>query len=121
MLFGSEPTVLLIFLLGTLELTHSIAHTLVLFGWVSVTPHSLFRKIYFSSDLLTVGLSYYFFQTNVWLVLIHLLIHLGAVQYLFFRQPSNPQWKLFHHIFEMAENRWRNQRQLTIIIYVGGT
>lgn len=70
-------------ILYIIEFLHAVIHLAVLLGLYKVWSGNILRMIYFTSDLLTVLLSYYIINKNGILVLVHMIIHLRAILHLF--------------------------------------
>ena len=104
------------FFIITIESTHAILHLFVLLGYLKVTQDQTFRKFYFALDLLSVIFSYLILKTNGLFVMIHLIVHLGAVFHLFIKSIETYNW-----IFEMGEQKWDNHSKMKYVIYILGT
>lgn len=104
------------YFIALIEFTHAFLHCLVLFGIKSVAPSINFKRIYFTSDLLTVIISYSITNCNTILVFIHVLIHVGAILYLF--GVNN---HLYENIFKLGEQKWKESSHGMKIFYIIGT
>jgi hypothetical protein len=98
------------------ECLHVVAHFAVLVGIHTVNTNLTNRKIYFSLDLLGVILSYVCFETNLMLVSIHTIIHVGAIFYLFGMKST-----FYAAVYKMAEGVWENHSLLMKLSYIAGT
>src|SRR5437870_9372492 len=91
----------LLYFIAITEFIHVLAHVSVLFGLRNVRKNEIFKKIYFSADLMGALIAYWFLGTPTLLVGIHFFIHLGAVFYLFGWENQT-----YNKIFELAEQKW---------------
>ena len=103
-------------ILSIAEILHTIAHFVVLLGLCKVCPSDTFRRIYFTSDLVTVLLSHYIINKNGILVWIHMIIHLGAILHLFGMKSQ-----IYTNIFKLGEQKWNGQSYPMRIFYIIGT
>jgi hypothetical protein len=107
---------LLICLLILAEAYHAVAHSIVLLGLFRVRLNDIAQRLYFVWDLLSVLACYAIIQRHHVLVLVHTIIHVLAVIHLL----GYRNW-FFKRVFELAEQRWREQAWWVIIIYILGT
>ena len=104
------------FFIIIIESIHSILHLLVLLGYLKVNQNQTFRKFYFGFDLSSVIFSYLILKANGFFVMIHLIIHIGAVFHLFIKPIDTYNW-----IFEIGEQKWNNHSKMKHVIYILGT
>jgi hypothetical protein len=89
------------------ELWYAISHIIVLFQIAYIMPNirnGLYNKIYFSGDLISSLSSYYITRKNKTLVLIHFIVHLFVIIYLFNIYYMN----FYNNIFNIAYNNLNN-------------
>ena len=97
---------------------HIIGHVMVLLGIYGINNlEEIGRKLYFSWDLAVSTSSWLITQKNTPMVMIHALIHIGAVGHLFNLIPT----ELFQAVFEMGELDFNNKYIPFILFYVWGT
>eukprot|EP01084_Bolivina_argentea_P129600 228878_1 len=75
------------------------------------------RKMYFSFDLMVSLSTWMVTQKNTVMIIVHALIHIGAVSHLF----SIIRTKIYGDIFEMGELDFNNKAVAVIVFYIWGT
>jgi hypothetical protein len=103
------------------ELFHLIIHILVLFKLFSIKSFTLLhRKLYFSFDMISVLSSFLIIRKYFWLVLIHFIIHISAITYLY-NMPSMFKKYInnFKDVFELAEQNWDKNNSIKIKYILG--
>ena len=97
---------------------HAIGHILVLLGMYGINDiEEIGRKLYFSWDLAVSISSWSITQKNTPMVILHALIHIGAVGHLFNLIPTT----FYAQVFQMGELDFDNKQVAFIVIYVWGT
>lgn len=104
------------------EMMHAILHSFVLLGMLKTDKNIWFRRLYFTSDLLSVVFSYYILRQNTLLVIIHFIIHFGVVLYLFgFGYLNRSLNTLYDKIFALSEQKWGRHSFPMRLFYIVGT
>lgn len=104
------------------ELIHAILHSFVLLGMLKTEKNIWFRRLYFSSDLLSVMFSYFILRQNAIFVLIHFVIHFGVILYLFgFGSLNRTLNSLYDKIFALSEQKWGKHSFPMRMFYIVGT